>query len=584
MKKISPSMIIQEIGGIRPADAPFGERKTHKYNRNADIEYNADGSEKQLPKYQTFKPKMDGWQLELYNHILRRPRQNIFVNAMPAAGKTWPIVAAWQETEKLNRPTGARLASADRILWVTPTVQLADQIYHNDLWPTLVKIELSNTVGTLTAELFNTKRERIEQKTCLRTGVAKIGPSPSLDTNFVVCTYPFAPYAIEHQNPDIVVIDETQEYVPIDEHEAQFVKDKASSFVQILKNTSKQSSIILLTGSMHKETTEAIVSFLYTQFHRQFITVNAPTARNRAYIQVIPFERMGTSNDIQNLVMNHIRQESRGNAIILFSVRNHEESVRAKRSIIPIAETLVRRLPMRSIEKVVGVSPNNNFDSKSYHTNPNSPYSKDTISTHDAQQYMTQDREDPQYIANWLGRMLKAPPHGTVHNSPGKQKPNDIPDPLLAKCILCGFAYLAGGGQRDRRLMSEEIGIVQTLFKLGKIYSLLATDMIGVGTTLTIQNLYIPTLTKMMTTGKFGEVNDSSLVQLIHRVGRLPSASGTVYCNPKDFTRIVHFLNENPEETVTPAFFGGGKSSIEQEHKKMKIRDTVHMFLSLAAK
>lgn len=579
MSKINIDKLLQEIGGIVPYDDGEARINNYTYNPQAPREANGELSpiatrkEPSLPEF-----NLNEWQQEIYNHLNTANPSDLFINILAAAGKTTPIVRAWRDA-KVNRNV------TDRILWITPTIQLADQIYKQDLFPALVKSYKSEFPDHMTVNEFNIHRSRLENMTSLRTGQAKAGPYPSLNTAFSVCTYPFAIDFMRSQEPNIIVIDEAQEYAPIEPHMKTDLEEKSRQFVDIMSKVPRNACLIFLTGSMNRNTATQIYEFLNKEFGRNFTYRSSSTARNRAYIQILPFDKMRTADEILTLVRRQIYDRSTHNAIALFSVRNEEDKNKFKKAIIPIAQRLVQQLPPRSIESITGRSPSvlhgRNESERKYHEEPQ--YQTGRITPRDAERYINGDDEDPQNMANWLYRMTQGPKHGTLGRNPDGEVAKDQPDPLLAHAILCGFAYLAGGKERDRKLMGPEIRIVQTLFRMGKINSLLATDTIGVGTTLSIANLYIPQLQKPgggINNPKFwAEMDDSSLLQLLHRAGRKGEASANIYCSSKDYPRIVKLFNSSHEEEMTAAVFGGGESSIEK--MSMNRRKKVEMMFRL---
>lgn len=572
-----------EIGGYRP-DGPNNNVSGYEFEPQKS-EYHKDLKiERQEPFVNPWS--LEPWQQDLKNALLGRipHRQDIFVNVMPAAGKTAPLVMAWMLSSGHNTPP-----KFDKICWVCPTVQLANQVFHGDLKPSFLKVLKYNVQNTKLLQLLKLSgtlqyqspykmaepgspnladipsehmlplvMKFLEHAGCLRTGSGAVGEIHK-DLSFSTCTYSFAPNIIKIQQPDIVVIDELQQYFPIQQSvNVESAKQKVKEFINTLEAVPKTSSLVFLTGSMNKETATQILEFINKQFNRKLTYINAPGAKNRAYINVIPHSKLKTPQDLTAIVKDTVFRRDPGNCIVVFSV---------EKRILQVAEQLMKSLPQRSIEAIAGVKPNISkvFTQDDTNVNP----INNSMSLNQTMDHLSKEFEHPQYIANWLQHMLNSP------TDPSKSSPiyplnqfanqyTNVSDPFLAKCILCGFGYLAGGKRRDRKMTNRDIMLVQTLFKMGKIYCLLATDMIGVGTTLTIKNLYIPTLQKRGE-GGFGPIDDSSLVQLLHRTGRSPSITGNIYCNDSDFKRIVQMINSNPENSVAPAFFGKGDSLFEKK-------------------
>lgn len=543
---------------------------------------------------------LDPWQRELYHYVTNG--QDVLVNVNPAGGKTKPIVFAWEDTF-----TGQ---GNDKIIWITPTVQLANQVFHSDLkasilnklkkwsenpalskFPThLLPIEIQHVIAhqhnpnnflngntlQLDANAVNIIKHWLEHTAmALRTGSGKQGEITS-ETIATVCTYEFAPDIIDKQRPKFIVIDELQEYVPIEPSENE---RQANKFISILRNLPSNSVFVLLTGSMNYDTAEEIVNFIYKRFSRKLIVYprreDTPVAKNRAHIQIIPHTKMNTFDDKIKIIKSHIINHSVGNAMIVFSVKSNEPEFLGKNGVYPLAKQLTLELPARTPEQVCGI--------KTENASPFNPHPYDTFGTprhhtnlNNAVKYLSKNPETPQEQYRHLTFMLSQTQNQMGLIDVGQEP---LSDPFLGHCILCGFGYLAGGKLKGFRMHNEDIMLVQNLFKQGKIYFLLATDMIGVGTTLTIRTLYIPTLSKPKSGGlPFGQINDSSLVQLINRVGRQSNVAATIYCHPADYADITRLLYNDPSSEVEPALFGKyGPSEIENQYSLV---DTVKMILN----
>ena len=99
-------------------------------NINLDIERRGNLN-KSLKSYHD----LDTWQKELYNRVINR--QDTLVNVNPAGGKTKPVVMAWEDSFTDY--------DHDKILWITPTVQLANQVFHVDLKESLFTLEIGQS-------------------------------------------------------------------------------------------------------------------------------------------------------------------------------------------------------------------------------------------------------------------------------------------------------------------------------------------------------------------------------------------------------------------------------------------------------
>lgn len=113
---------------------------------------------------------------------------------------------------------------------------------------------------------------------------------------------------------------------------------------------------------------------------------------------------------------------------------------------------------------------------------------------------------------------------------------------LLYQSVLCGIGLMIG------KMHPIHKNTIQRLFQKGKIYLLMATDALGVGANVDCKHLYIPTIVKRQD-DSFGPSNESSLVQLVNRVGRGVFKNGFVYCREEDYDLIESLIN--PERVPT---------------------------------
>lgn len=601
--------LLQEIGGriLTPRDPGFNSRLPIPIPTYNGLEIQS------RPSYGHSISSVNDlapWQQRLYQMV--RDRKDVLVNVNPAGGKTKPIVFAWQDSFGHD-------PEHDRILWITPTVQLANQVFHVDLKEALLDRIKKWTSGANTR--FPTQLLPIEvQAAIARSRNASTAADVKMSSNDVnalnhwlsgtalvlkaagtgignisqytiasVCTYPYAVEFIKKQRPNIVVIDELQQYTPIlpsDPSNKDKLKE-AQSFVSILREIPRTATLVLLTGSMNAKTTDQIIDFINKHFSRKLTAFspngNEGSAANRAYIHIEPHTKMKSQSDRLEIIKHGINNKEEGSCMIMFSAKSTDPQDIYANGIFSIAKRLTLMLPQRSIKQVFGVDPTENISHDMQRIAPH-PYA---MNQNRDQQYMSLSAatarikgnpEDPEYMASYLAYMLNHDKMEFGSQYATDESKESRADPFLAKCILCGFGYLANGGKRSIRMHNDDIMLVQNLFKQGKIYFLLATDMIGVGTTLTIRKLYLPELNKF--SGQYignAHVDSSSLVQLINRVGRQTSVAAHIYCNPEDYIEINRLLRQDPKSEVDPAIFGNGSSNIEQS---VSLVDKVRMVLN----
>lgn len=524
------------------------------------------------------------WQKLLLNDI-ENTNKDIFVLVEPAAGKTTPFIEAWKRSFQVMSHT-SNIKDIKTILWVCPTIQLASQVYNDDLlnniwgmvqnWisnqakspfpitllPGAIAKKIYDNLKTtptandisITHDEFYELQRHISQKLALRTGAGSKGGEVNQNTIAAVCTYSFAANIYKTMKPDYVVIDETQQYVPKDSKNEDMEDALFNLFDEMKGNDSR---LIMLTGSMNEQTANNICLFLNKYFDRKFtskpFTAPGPEGKNKSFIKVNPTINLRNKQDIINLATQKIHMNSNGNAVVIFSVRDLDPKLYRKMAIMPICQELIEKLPQRAIYNVTGAMPNS--DDVKHHGIYDSH--KNTLAQSAAinKSYF----EDPQYQANYLQKLLdddEIRKRKQYYDSGRRYTLQSVEygwtPSFVAKCILRGFAFMSGGADVGH-LDSDEILLVQTLFKQGKINVLLATDMIGVGTTIAVHNLYLPKLQKPINkNGKvvFGQIDESSLVQLINRVGRNPFIVGNIYCNPNDYTVVSEALSSNSTEFV----------------------------------
>lgn len=564
---------------------------------------------------------LDSWQQAVYRLV--RDKHDCLVNISPAGGKTKPIVFAWQDTFGNDR-------QHDSILWITPTVQLANQVFHVDLKESLLNrisrwrigdgsefptqllppqiqhiiYQYHRTNGQnlkLDAEQVNILNHWLTHTAMvLKAGGGSQGEL-SANTIVAVCTYEYANDIIVKQRPKIVVVDELQQYYPIEKKNEESTQNEASALMNIFRNTPKESVLILLTGSQNCKTSEEIVKCINTYFGRN-LTIYPPNCRvennppgNRASISIVPFNKMSSQKDRIEIIKNAVRNRDAGNCMILFSAKGTNPEFIFQNALFPIAKQLSIILPKRSIKQVCSVEipenkdlyRDNRFDNSNFKLNPNSIdynyyHPQDNIhpnrvSLSNATRIIRGRPEDPLNMAYQLDNMLSNGVMPGEYEGSSQSAPHDR---FLAECILCGFAYLGNGRMKGFRMHNDDIMLVQNLFKQGRIYFLLATDMIGVGTTLTIRKLYLPDLNKFKSPEiPYGKIDDSSLVQLINRVGRQTSVAATIYCQPDDYQKIYTMMNLNPAESVSPALAPNMLSPLE--NKSLPLIDKVKMILMM---
>jgi hypothetical protein len=236
-------------------------------------------------------------------------------------------------------------------------------------------------------------------------------------------------------------------------------------------------------------------------FHKNVALIQNSAAKNRSHIIVEKTSNLNTNNDIIDICKSIIRFRSANNLIILFSRRN----------IQFISDKLKEQLP----------------DINNIEYGHNTDYSNYNI-----QQHSLKD-----VIDSYRGR--DATREHEISSSSS----------YLLSCLRKGFGFLVGAaksGSEDLDVTKDRDFVAQ-LFSSGRIYVLLATDAVGVGVSLKVKNLYIPSLKKF--NGQYiDKVDESSLIQLLHRAGRGAFPIAKIICNPDDYDYINKILNSDPSQ------------------------------------
>ena len=260
------------------------------------------------------KISLNARQREIYLAIIEG--RDAFVSYPPSAGKTMPVIQAISELFQ------ARLLNPNKttphILYVVPRKQLAAQIADNDFRQHFIdlmsgskkvyfipgfnpRIIFSSVyLRNANNELYYNKNEgdpfayRLVSE---RTGGNKGSLTIDSYDKFVpviVATYEEAKTLISEYSRKIthVIVDEVQELVP---HPGEGVNEglesRYSSLVSILKNTSKQASIVLMTGSINQTSVKYLNDYFNKEYNRNFKVIPTYTP------EIKPFEYGDRSRD-----------------------------------------------------------------------------------------------------------------------------------------------------------------------------------------------------------------------------------------------------------------------------------------------
>ena len=497
---------------------------------------------KLTPQSPLFKTPVDPWQHRL-TKMIKDGRTNILVNVSPSGGKTSPVMRAWveliTEAQKAGKPI-------PKLLFIGKTRQLALQLFM-DVRKIVDKLVINRilfpgiTPHTLDSYSMNVLKEKMNELVVVKTGgggstvygSGKISPA----TIAVTATIPKARDIIKSHDFRLIVIDELQEYLS-KPGQAKLLKDETDikDMIELVRiGTSPKNTIIMLTGSLNAQTTRSLARWLYLISKKKFQPIFEPVA-NRSYIKVISNQQMKKPNDLIKIAEKIINHKQKNSLLILFSVGDPSKSgTRAYKNIISISKQLLKSIPKKTSEAITG-------QKAKYKT--------------DRQQQ--RDIEYGRTLAGAIPHLARSDTDELNDMIRGYSVVNGVRiprDQFLGQCLLRGFGYIAGGKARIKQMgfdpENRDTLLVQKLFKDGRINLLIATNSVGVGANLKVRQMLIPSLLKFSGL-QIEPIDQSSLIQLLHRAGRDPKESAIIYCDQDDLGRISNLINQSDTWEAIP--------------------------------
>jgi hypothetical protein len=322
---------------------------------------------------------------------------------------------------------------------------------------------------------------------------------------FVGCIYESVSSIINNPNYNklrLIVCDEAQRLQgspdPDDVRRAKQIADSMHTF--LMNDNTKSAKMVMLTGTVHPNSAKNMMHFLNATYNRKFNlgTLVVSPDRNPSNINVFPMTRLSDKYTQLRIINNILSRGKKRVAFIIFG----------KEKINDLVDALA---PSES-----GYLPANQPLSQS---GTSSLYGKHNIKE----------------IMN-MGQDI-----------------NHISDPRLRRAASNGIGFLyRQKGEMDTQHQRDSI-IVQNLFMAGKIQVLLCTDAIREGLNISIDTMYIPTITKPSGEG-MKPMEIGGLAQLVGRVGRREGVSGTIYTSPEDVSQIMTALSGNFENYKEQSF------------------------------
>ncbi|MBC8427419.1 MAG: hypothetical protein H8D97_00860 [Proteobacteria bacterium] len=405
---------------------------------------------------------------------------------------------------------------------------------------------------------------------------------------------------------DIVVIDEAQQFIgrPGEKTMGADLVKKQEAFVNIIKNTHKNASLLLLTGSTNDQTVEDMKDLFNSVFNRKLVKFpnkipgkdiskdSNPTkykevdtkSRNRSNISIMPYDKMQNLSDINKLCVDIIKQNKKNTIMLLFSIKRS-----AAMGILRVMEELILKLPpsntdlysivTRVNDKTGTVSTGiNNVDDYDASRKDNR-FTTAQLADRDSKDFISMDADptindgsvnvnEIEFLKYFDVKALEGGNRGSILDKPDLNN-------ILYQGVLRGMGIMTGSmHQRHKET-------IQKLFKSGKIPLLFASDALGVGANVKCRYLYIPKLLKFEgDRGMQLPLDQSSLVQLVNRAGRGSFDSAVVYCSSNDFENVKKMIEEDPRtavDEINPIPMG----NLKEYAKKVGNRSAVNYALKL---
>jgi hypothetical protein len=285
------------------------------------------------------------------------------------------------------------------------------------------------------------------------------------------------------------------------------------------KNIDRDCRIVMLTGTVNKNTAGELTNYMNKCFRRNFPkeAVEAPdSAANRSNLTIIRNESIKTTEGVVNSIIRSVHQNDWGQLYVLFSTK----------IIASIIELCIDKINIRNVE-----------NSERHGYEPSSTFSG------------LGKRRGRVSIKLTDEEILSIPPDMRMSVS-------NITNPILRQSVLRGVGFLhrkvAGdyfSGDQLYKMNEKDKSIVAKLFKDRKINVLLATDAVGIGVNIDVKDLYIPSIGKFNpNVGDHAPSSLRDLAQILNRAGRGATPIASIQTPKEDIDVITNALSANPED------------------------------------
>ncbi|RLA83076.1 MAG: hypothetical protein DRG78_05390, partial [Epsilonproteobacteria bacterium] len=374
---------LRNVHGLSNSNLLVGKvQGSNSFNSTLNNDLFQDALHMAMGRSRTHTPT--AWQNDVKQRFIKH--ENMLILVPPAAGKTAPIMSAIQEIDKGGLYFDSQgkfkgINNMSRILYVVPTKQLALQIGRNDIIPSIYegldKLLNSNNrhhiaiINNLFKYLLKTRnridlnnrdylmmeiRRTVTDLVSIQTDSFKPKDIKSILTKnvkpFVVSTYEPAVKIMEkhHNDFDYILIDEKQETLAKADQQFSTRDDfiKYERYSRIVKLSGRNTSVVIMSGSMSADTANHVTKTFSNEFKRKFTIVpkigssDANSARNRSNIIIVPDEGMQSYSDRLKLIKNKVMANSTNNLMIVFSIARN-----TKFGIFRVLEDLIDKLPAK---------------------------------------------------------------------------------------------------------------------------------------------------------------------------------------------------------------------------------------------
>ncbi len=345
----------------------------------------------------------------------------------------------------------------------------------------------------------------------MQTGGAKIGNTNLKNTPVIFMTVEKLAHSMSPiKNTGVIIFDEAHLYQPssndIETRQHDAVKN-AELIIDIFEALNKEARIVMLSGTVGKESANNIIKHMRTIFRRDMQVSAHENVSNPTPIAVIPDDSLNSDSNIERNIIKLVNNHDWGNCFVIYG----------KNRIDNIVKNCVKKLaPMSQSHKT-----NDSWTTKKgdVYSRQRSSFGSDIIHHREKEGHQNEERKDI------VTRLMKIPGADKIEN------------PELREAVAYGIGVIYTQGEGDRpdksRMSEEDKMIIADLFSKRKLFILLSTSAIAIGVNVKIRRMFIPSIEMGNTKEPF-----RNIAQLVNRAGRGASAIGAIY-TPQHFVDDV---------------------------------------------